>query len=141
MDDQSERPGGVTDARSLVQIENYVSRGRKLADRDDAYLRHAWIGAMKICSTTLADFEDHELREDLQSEMLLRGYQPPFEFVKDEIRTPPPRSEPRPAAKVAKPKPPSEESVAKNLRPAVKAKNIGRDIDELRDSFERKPKN
>lgn len=71
--------------RSQENTESYVERGRELAGKDDLYLKHAWIGSMKLWSGKLADAVDHNKRDDLQSEMLLRGYQPPFELAKTAI--------------------------------------------------------
>jgi hypothetical protein len=85
MVDQSKLLEKLITARSQENTESYVGRGRLLADRDDLYLKHAWIGAMKLWSSRLADVIDHNKREDLQSEMFLRGYQPPFELAKAAI--------------------------------------------------------
>lgn len=85
MVDQSKLLEKLITARSQENTESYVGRGRLLADRDDLYLKHAWIGAMKLWSSRLADIIDHNKREDLQSEMFLRGYQPPFELAKAAI--------------------------------------------------------
>jgi hypothetical protein len=85
MDDQSKQLDGLIDKRFRDRIDDYIGRGRRLAGRDDVYLRHAWIGAIKMWKAKLADAVNHELREDLQSEMLLRGYQPPFELVREEL--------------------------------------------------------
>jgi hypothetical protein len=87
MDEQNKLVDGLIDNRSQEHIEDYVGRGRQLASRDDVYLRHAWVGAMKIWNAKLANAVDHKLREDIQAEMLLRGYQPPFELVKEEMKT------------------------------------------------------
>jgi hypothetical protein len=85
MVDQSKLLEKMITARSQENTESYVGRGRGLANKDDLYLKHAWIGAMKLWSSRLADIFDHTKREDLQSEMLLRGYQPPFELAKAAI--------------------------------------------------------
>lgn len=85
MIDQSKLLEKLITARSQENSESYIGRGRLLADRDDLYLKHAWIGAMKLWSSRLADIIDHNKREDLQSEMFLRGYQPPFELAKAAI--------------------------------------------------------
>jgi hypothetical protein len=87
MVDQSKLLEKLITARSQDNTESYVGRGRGLANKDDLYLKHAWIGAMKLWSSRLADTIDHNKREDLQSEMFLRGYQPPFELAKAAIET------------------------------------------------------
>jgi len=87
MDDQSKLLEKLITARSEENTESYIGRGRELANRDDLYLKHAWIGAMKLWSGRLADAVDHNKREDLQSEMFLRGYQPPFELAKAAMET------------------------------------------------------
>jgi len=87
MADQSKLLEKLITARSQENTESYVGRGRELANRDDLYLKHAWIGAMKLWSSRLADTIDHNKREDLQSEMFLRGYPPPFELAKAAMET------------------------------------------------------
>jgi len=87
MVDQGKLLEKLINTRSQENTENYIERGRELAGRDDLYLKHAWIGAMKLWSGKLADAVDHNKREDLESEMLLRGYQPPFELAKAAIQT------------------------------------------------------
>jgi hypothetical protein len=126
MDDQNKLLHGLIDNRSVEQAENYIRRGRRLARKDDAYLKHAWIGAMKLWSVNLANAVDHELREDLQSEMLLRGYEPPFESVKDIIEILHANSD----VPVANLKPEREPTGAK----------INRETQDLRDSFKRRSK-
>jgi hypothetical protein len=219
MDDQNKLLHGLIDNRSREHIEDYVRRGRQLASRDDVYLRHAWVGAMKIWNAKLANAVDHKLREDIQAEMLLRGYQPPFELVKEEMKTLDDRSNapiteyaqtqiaksnvpiansdtqvPQPNTQIAKPNAPTAKSavqvpdsdaqvpkpdpqiarsntqgpkpsaltakfdapIPKSKAPTAKSsvsvaqpkpgvvehigKKISRDIDDLRDSFERKSK-
>ncbi|MBO0758657.1 MAG: hypothetical protein J2P54_22655, partial [Bradyrhizobiaceae bacterium] len=85
--DQSKLLEKLITARSEENTESYIERGRELASRDDLYLKHAWIGAMKLWSSRLADTIDHNRREDLQSEMFLRGYDPPFELAKASMET------------------------------------------------------
>lgn len=87
MVDQSKLLEKLITARSQENTKSYIGRGRELANRDDLYLKHAWIGAMKLWSGRLADTVDHNKREDLQSEMFLRGYQPPFELAKAAMET------------------------------------------------------
>lgn len=69
----------------LEQIADYVDRGRGVAGRDYAELRRHWIRQMTRWSNKSADAEDHKLREDIQAEMRIRGFQPPFEAVKDDL--------------------------------------------------------
>jgi hypothetical protein len=82
MVDQTKLLEKLINTRSQENTDSYVERGRELAGKDDLYLKHAWIGAMKLWSSKLADAVAHDKREDLQSEMLLRGYPPPFELAK-----------------------------------------------------------
>jgi len=67
------------------QIADYVDRGRMLAGRDYAELRRHWIYQMRLWSAKSASAEDHKLREDVQAEMRIRGFQPPYDAVKDEL--------------------------------------------------------
>jgi hypothetical protein len=69
----------------LKQIADYLARGRALAGRDYAMLRRHWIRQMSLWSTKAANAEDHKLREDIQAEMRVRGFQPPYDVVKDDL--------------------------------------------------------
>lgn len=69
----------------LEQIADYLARGRALAGRDYALLRRHWVTQMSLWSTKAASAEDHKLREDIQAEMRVRGFQPPYDAVKDDL--------------------------------------------------------
>jgi hypothetical protein len=84
-DDHDALMRGWIDNRLLDQIQDYIARGRRLTGIDYATLRRQWIAAMKLWSTKSANAEDHKLREDIQAELQLRGYQLPYDSVKDEL--------------------------------------------------------
>jgi hypothetical protein len=68
-----------------AQIADYVGRGRPLAVIEFVVLRRHWIAQMELWSNKTASAEDHKLREDIQAEMRIRGYAPPFEAVKEDL--------------------------------------------------------
>jgi hypothetical protein len=84
-DDHDALMRGWIDTRLLDQIEDYIGRGRRLTGVDYGTLRRQWIAAMRLWSTKSANAEDHKLREDIQAELQLRGYQLPYDCVKDEL--------------------------------------------------------
>jgi hypothetical protein len=67
------------------EIADYVRRGRPLAATEFVVLRRHWIAQMELWSNKTAGAEDHKLREDIQAEMRIRGYAPPFEVVRDDL--------------------------------------------------------
>jgi len=83
--DYDELMRGWIENRLLDQIQDYIGRGRRLVGIDYAKLRREWIAGMKLWSTKSANAEDHKLREDIQAELQLRGYQLPYDSVKDEL--------------------------------------------------------
>jgi hypothetical protein len=84
-DDQCNLIRNCIERQVLEQVADYVERGRSLAGRDFAELRRHWIRQMRLWSNKSASAEDHKLREDIQAEMRIRGFQPPYEAVKDEL--------------------------------------------------------
>jgi len=84
-DDQCKLIRNWIERQVLEQIADYLARGRALAGRDYALLRRHWIAQMALWSSKTASPEDHKLREDIQAEMRIRGFQPPYEAVKDDL--------------------------------------------------------
>jgi hypothetical protein len=68
-----------------AQIADYVGRGRPLAAAEFVALRQHWIAQMGLWSNKTASAEDHKMREDIEAEMRIRGYAPPFEAVKEDL--------------------------------------------------------
>jgi hypothetical protein len=84
----------IKDREMLAYLENlrleatadYVRRGRLLAALDDEELCRRWVDLFKLWVAT--DFDaghDHRAREDVESELQLRGKEPPFDRVPDEM--------------------------------------------------------
>jgi hypothetical protein len=84
-DDHDELMRAWIDNRLLEQIEDYLSRGRRLAASEHMALRRQWVAAMKLWSSKAANAEDHKLREDIQAEIQLRGHRLPYDLVKEEL--------------------------------------------------------
>src|ERR1700756_2897380 len=70
--------------RSFEQTEDYVRRGRHLADVSTEELKRQWVEAFRIWAANYGT-EDHRVREDLEAELQLRRDEPPFDLVADEI--------------------------------------------------------
>jgi hypothetical protein len=72
----------------IEALEAYLKRGRQLADIDDQELNRRWIVAFKTWAAEVAaGFQSgHRERLDLDSELMLRGKEPPFESVAEECR-------------------------------------------------------
>jgi hypothetical protein len=84
----------IKDPEMLAYLENlrleatadYVRRGRLLAALDEQELRRRWVDLFKLW--VASDFDaghDHQAREDVESELQLRGGEPPFDRVPDEM--------------------------------------------------------
>jgi hypothetical protein len=72
------------DSLRLEATARYVRRGRLLAELGDEELRQRWVRLFKLW---LADYpeHDHREREDVESELQLRGLLPPFDRVPDDL--------------------------------------------------------
>jgi hypothetical protein len=74
------------ESQRLEATASYVRRGRVLARLDDEDLRRQWALLFKLW---IADYgsgrHDHQEREDIESELQLRGLVPPFDRVLDEL--------------------------------------------------------
>jgi hypothetical protein len=88
----------------LEATADYVRRGRLLAEIDDEELRGRWVGLFR--SWVMTDFgagHDHRQREDVESELQLRGKDPPFDRVPDEMAAMSERSKSRTDAMLRNP--------------------------------------
>jgi hypothetical protein len=75
--------------QQLEAVEDYLKRGRKFADIDDRELDQRWVAAFKswVAWAARSGIEnDRTQRLDLDSEIILRGREPPYESVVDEWR-------------------------------------------------------
>jgi hypothetical protein len=82
-DDQCNLIRSWIERQVLEQMADYIGRGRRLAAKDFAELRRHWMTLMRLWGAKTASAEDHKLREDIQAEMRIRGFQPPYNAVKD----------------------------------------------------------
>jgi hypothetical protein len=73
--------------QQLMRLEDYVKRGRELAGIDGGELRERWITEFRKWVAFRPRYMDQRVREDIEGELALRGEQPPFDFVKDELET------------------------------------------------------
>jgi hypothetical protein len=69
----------------LLHLEDYVKRGRELASIDSEELRDRWIIEFKKWVASRPRYMDQRARDDIEGELALRGEQPPFDLVKDEL--------------------------------------------------------
>ena len=115
---------------TIEQMRSYGGRGRHLAKTGDAELRLAWVDAMNLWAADLATDTTHKAREDLQAEMLLRGYQPPFELVKGALDTLQDRTNARTFVLRRDP-----------VQLAQAERCLTEHLDAFRESIERRPKN
>ena len=70
----------------IEALDAYLKRGRPLADIDDQELNTRWIVAFKIWATAVAAGvqRGHRERLDLDTEIALRGREPPYASVTEE---------------------------------------------------------
>jgi hypothetical protein len=69
----------------LGTTAKYVRRGRSLAQIDDEELRARWVRLFKLWIADYGSEHNHQEREDIESELQLRGLVPPFERVPGEL--------------------------------------------------------
>jgi hypothetical protein len=72
--------------KQLEASADYVRRGRHLADVDSDELQWRWIADFKAWATNVRR-HDHKPREDIESELIIRGQPFPFEAVTEEWAT------------------------------------------------------
>jgi hypothetical protein len=71
--------------RQRLQLEDYVRRGRELASIDSGDLRDRRVVEFRKWVASRPRSMDHRAREDIEGELALRGEQPPFDLVKEEL--------------------------------------------------------
>jgi hypothetical protein len=71
--------------QQFLRLEDYVKRGRDLVGMDTGDLKDRWIIEFKKWVATRPRYTDQRAREDIEGELALRGEQPPFDLVKDEV--------------------------------------------------------
>jgi hypothetical protein len=71
--------------QQFLRLEDYVKRGRELARVDTGDLKNRWITEFKKWVAFRPRYMDQRAREDIEGELALRGEQPPFDLVKDEV--------------------------------------------------------
>jgi hypothetical protein len=69
----------------LEATARYVRRGRLLAGLDDEELRRRWVRLFKLWIADYGSGHDHRERDDIESELQLRGLVPPYDRVPDEL--------------------------------------------------------
>jgi hypothetical protein len=72
-------------SQRLDETARYVRRGRLLVGLDDEELRRQWVLLFKQWIAEYGSDHDHQERDDIESELQLRGLVPPFDRVTDEL--------------------------------------------------------
>jgi len=87
-DDSSEDPEAVVNAflqhKSLEQTQDYLVRGRRFAKLDVAQMNEDWINAVRGWLAH-KDRTNERMMDDLAAELRLRGGEPPYAAVEQEL--------------------------------------------------------
>src|SRR3954452_5676708 len=67
------------------RIGDYAARGRKHQHLEDQMLVLEWVLAVREMADDVRDYKKKAIEDDLKSEMQMRGMEPPFELVRNEL--------------------------------------------------------
>jgi hypothetical protein len=83
----SEAPEMLAYVESLrfEAMAKYVQGGRILVRQEDEQLRRRWVDLFREWVSNFQFGHDHREREDVESELQLRGLLPPFDRVTEEL--------------------------------------------------------
>lgn len=70
----------------MQNLRDYVSRGRNLEKAPIEQLHGEWVASMRAWATD-PQKNHNPRRDDIEAELALRGLEPPYEMVTDEIDT------------------------------------------------------
>jgi len=70
----------------MERLQDYLKRGRKLADVPLEELRTRWMALVREEAENTDSF-DHSEEQDIRSEMAARKVEPPFDLVRDALDT------------------------------------------------------
>lgn len=70
----------------MQDVRNYVSRGRSFESASIDQLNSEWVALMRDWAADPRQSKNPR-RTDIESEMTLRGLEPPYKLVKDELDT------------------------------------------------------
>jgi len=68
---------------SMKELAAYLARGRRFAELSDRDLNRGWIAAFRV---VYYRYERQVDLEDLGTEFLMRGLEPPFSAVEDKMK-------------------------------------------------------
>jgi hypothetical protein len=68
----------------VERLEEYLGRGRRLQPLWNVDLIDGWVSIMNHWADGSTDFSDQNL-DDYESEMILRGIEPPFDRVEERL--------------------------------------------------------
>jgi hypothetical protein len=71
--------------QSMLQMEDYLKRGRAFESVDDGALKSIWVGAFKDIAANFGGPFDWRRYYDVSAEFGVRGQEPPFDLVTSEI--------------------------------------------------------
>ena len=69
---------------AVERLEEYLGRGRRLQPLWNVDLIDGWVSIMNHWADGSTDFSDQNL-DDYESEMILRGIEPPFDRVEERL--------------------------------------------------------
>src|SRR5271166_1067615 len=70
--------------RKMEQTQGYLARGRRFATLDVGQLSERWIMALRSWLAR-KDRAGERMMDDLTAELQLRGFEPPYDTVKQEL--------------------------------------------------------
>src|SRR5438128_2316714 len=73
------------ESKQFEQLERYLRDGRKLANLSDEELGEGWISELRHWLANFGAAVDHRAQEDIESELKLRGREPPLHLVQNEF--------------------------------------------------------
>jgi len=73
------------ESQRLDRLQDYMQRGRPLADLTDDHLNQRWVAEFRHWMKNFGTRVDHRTREDIEAELQLRGHEPPFALVPEEF--------------------------------------------------------
>jgi hypothetical protein len=74
------------DSESVDSVANYAEQGRKYAALSDAELSSAWVQAFRASARDIHNKEQRSAHADYSAEFDLRGIDPPFNLVHDDMQ-------------------------------------------------------
>lgn len=84
-DDLEKDVVGWVQSESMDEIAGYASRGRKYAELSNDEAVSQWVQAFRSLANDFVKSPWWHIQSDLTSELSLRGLEPPYEMVREDI--------------------------------------------------------